>query len=83
MEVTLSFDDTGLNIHASKNKNLVSKQRRENSRGTTLILHPRRFRLVELSLDDQHHPVLITKNNVGSLTRFSACGSEMIFDLLS
>lgn len=34
------------------------------------------------SMDDQHHPVLVTKNNSGLLTQFSACGSEMIFDLL-
>ena len=65
-----------------KNKNLVSQQRRENSRGTTLVLHTRRLRLVEHSMDDNHHPVLVTKNNFGSLTSFSARGSEMIFDLL-
>ena len=33
------------------------------------------------SMDDQHHPVLVTKNNSGLLTHFSARGSEMIFDL--
>src|ERR1044071_8368848 len=64
IEVTLSFEDTGLNIHASKNKILVSEQRRENSRGTTLIPRP----LAEHLSDDNHHPVLITKNNFGLLT---------------
>jgi len=37
---------------------------------------------LEHSLDDQHHPVLLTKNNSGSLTFTSACSSEMIFNLL-
>jgi hypothetical protein len=32
-------------------------------------------------LDDEHRPVPVTGNNSGSLTLFSACGSEMIFSL--
>jgi len=64
-----------------KNKNLVSQQRREYSRGTTLIPRTRHLRLAGHSLDDNHHPVLITENNFGLLTQFSARGSEMIFNL--
>jgi hypothetical protein len=78
MEVTLSFELTGLNIHASKKQKSRLEQRRENSRGTTLVLRT----IAEHSWDDYHHPVLITKNNFGSLTMISACGSEMIFNLL-
>jgi hypothetical protein len=63
-----------------KEKNSHLEQRREQgSRGTTLI--PRTHSAGH-SLDDEHHPVLVTKNNFGLLTQGSACGSEMIFDLL-
>ena len=65
-----------------KNKNSHLEQRREpGSRGTTLIPRTRRLRLAGHSMDDKHHPVPITKNNSGSLTPISACGSEMIFNL--
>jgi hypothetical protein len=46
-------------------------------------LHPRKGSPNRRSLDDYHHPVLITENSSGLLTLFSACGSEMIFDLHS
>ena len=68
-----------------KTKTLISnRDESQGSRGTTLISCTRRLRLVAgHSWDDGHHPVLVTENNSGLLTQFSARGSEMIFDLLS